>query len=92
MTVTMSPATVLHDVVVTNEQTRVSWHAGRASIERGSIVVKVSKRAVPPAGMFERDVSTYTIVAADGGDRMRCFVGVKYERTASDPAKKCVFT
>ncbi|HYH07204.1 MAG TPA: hypothetical protein VEK11_09130 [Thermoanaerobaculia bacterium] len=87
-----SPATVLHDVVVMNEQTRVSWHAGHASIDNGAIVVKVNKRTTPPEGMFERAASTFTIVAADGGQRMRRFVGVKYNGAASDLIKKCVFT
>lgn len=91
MQATASPATVLHDVVVMNEQTRVSWHAGRASIEHGLIVVKVSKRTGPPEAMFARDASTFTIVAADGGDRMRRFDGVKFLREASDLAKKVVF-
>ena len=86
-----SPATVLHDVVVTNEQTRVSWHAGRASIDHGLIVIPVTKRAAPPEEMFARDASTFTIAAVDGAERMRRFDGVKLLRDASDPTKKLVF-
>jgi hypothetical protein len=88
MQATPSPATVLHDVVVTNEQTRVSWHAGRASIDHGLIVIKVTKRTLPPEEMFVRDASTFTILAADGGDRTRRFEGVKFLREASEAGRR----
>lgn len=86
-----SPATVLHDVVVTNEQTRVSWHAGPASIEKGLIVVMPVRRRTMPDGLLGTDVTTFTIVAADGGNRMRRYDGVKFERDASKPPARFVF-
>jgi hypothetical protein len=91
MQATPSPATVLHDVVVTNEQTRVSWHAGHASIDHGRIVIRVTKRTLPPDSLFARAASTFTIAAVDGADRMRRFDGVKLLREASEVGRRVVF-
>jgi hypothetical protein len=80
-----SPATLLHDVVILNEQTRVVWRAGRGSIEHGLIVVPVIPRRGPPAGMLENPANTFTITASDGGDRGRRFANVTVDRSASTP-------
>ena len=85
------PATSLHDVVVTNEQTRAEWRAGRASIEAGLIVIAPSPQAPPPNDLLERLGSTFTIVAMDGADRLRCFPGVIYAEGESAPPGKFVF-
>jgi hypothetical protein len=87
-TAAASPATTLHDVVVTNEQTRAEWRAGRASIDRGRIVVSAKR---PPGEIFDRPASTYTILALDGGDRVRRFPSVSLDRIASEPGKRYVF-
>ena len=87
-TPTTSPATTLHGVVVTNEQTRAEWRAGRASIDRGRIVVLAKH---PPGHVFDRPACTYTILAVDGGDRVRRFPGATLDLTASQPGKKYVF-
>jgi hypothetical protein len=87
-TATASPATTLHDVVVTNEQTRAEWRAGRASIDRGRIVVFAKH---PPAEILDRPASTYTILAVDGGDRVRRFPSVALDRQATEPGKRYVF-
>jgi hypothetical protein len=85
---TASPAITLHGVVVTNEQTRAEWRAGHASIDRGRIVV-LAKHT--PEQIFDRPASTYTILAVDGGDRVRRFPGVTLDQAASQPGKKYVF-
>ena len=82
-----SPATTLHDVVVTNEQTRAEWRAGRASIEQGRIVVAAKGS---PATLLAR-ASTYTIVAVDGGNRLRRFSSVTFDEGASVEGKRYVF-
>lgn len=84
-----TPATSLHDVVVTNEQTRVEWHAGLALIERGLIIV--AAQAAPPDELLTRLGATFTIVAYDGGDRVRRFAGVTYAPSESMPPQKFVF-
>ena len=83
-------ATTLHQVVVMNEQTRVQWRAGRASIDNGLIVV--APRCSPPPGLLDRTASTYTITAVDGGGRTRCFQNVIVESTATEPPKRFAFT
>lgn len=89
---TASPATTLHDVVVTNDQTRALWRAGRASIVQGRIVLRITTpRNAPPAGLLGGPTTTYTIVAADGGERTRKFQQVKLDRGASREGKKYVF-
>jgi hypothetical protein len=87
-TATTSPATTLHGVVVTNEQTRAEWRAGRASIDRGRIVVLAKD---PPGQVFDRPASTYTILAVDGGDRVRRFPSLALDVSATQPGKKYVF-
>lgn len=86
---TATPATTLHDVVVTHEQTRAQWRAGSASIVGGRIVV--TARTAPPAGMFDHPAGTYDIIASDGGDRLRHFPSVTFDRDASKPPKRFVF-
>jgi hypothetical protein len=86
-----SPATLLHDVVITNEQTRAVWRAGRASIEHGLIVVPATPRHGPPAGMLDNTANTFTITANDGGDRGRRFANVTVDRNRSRPPKQWTF-
>ena len=88
MSATSSPATTLHDLVVTNEQTRAQWRAGRASIEAGRIIVPC--RTAPPEELLGTPTSTFTITATDGGNRTRRFEGVVIDATAS-AGKKIVF-
>jgi hypothetical protein len=83
-------ATTMHEVVVTNEQTRVQWRAGRASIDNGLIVV--APHCSPPPGLLERTASTYTITAVDGGGRSRCFASVTVDPAATEPPKRFAFT
>lgn len=83
-----SPATSLHDVLVTNEQTRAEWRAGRASIDKGRIVI-FAKRL--PPDFARHSAATYTIVALDGGERMRCFEGVTFDPQTSVEGKRYVF-
>ncbi|HEY0157622.1 MAG TPA: hypothetical protein VGF28_10085 [Thermoanaerobaculia bacterium] len=84
-------ATTLHNVVVTNEQTRVRWRAGHASIDNGFIVV-VAADDSPPPGLLDRTASTFTITAVDAGGRSRCFQNVTVDAGASAPPKKFAFT
>ena len=83
-------ATTLHEVVVTNEQTRVQWRAGHASIDNGLIVV--APRCSPPPGLLDRTASTYTITAVDGGGRTRCFQNVIVDAGGTLPPKRWAFT
>ena len=83
-------ATTLRDVAVTNEQTRVEWDAGQASIERGLIVVAAVAKQ-PPAGMFDQPSSTFTITAIDGVERNRRFSNLTLDVAASDPPKRYAF-
>jgi hypothetical protein len=83
-------ATTLHQVVVTNEQTRVRWRAGHASIDNGLIVV--APNSSPPPGLMDRTASTFTITAVDGGGRSRCFQNVIVDAGASVPPKRFAFT
>jgi len=85
-----SPATQLHDVVITNEQTRAVWRAGHASIEHGRIVVPLTGRRRVPPGILENPANTYTLVASDGGDRARKFANLTVDREAST-ARRWVF-
>jgi len=91
MSAATPPATTLSDVVVTNEQTRAPWRAGRASIAEGAIVITVTGRVTIPSGIADNPHSTFTIVARDGGGRARRFDGVKVDREASRLPKKIVF-
>lgn len=87
-----SPATTLHDVIVTNDQTRAPWRAGRATIVQGRIVIRITTpKNRPPAGVLGSDISTYTILAIDGGHRTRRFDHVKLARAVSVEGKKYVF-
>jgi hypothetical protein len=89
---TSSPATTLHDVIVTNDQTRAPWRAGRASIVKGRIVIRITTATnAPPEGVLGADTNTYTIVATDGGHRTRRFAHVKLARGVSVEGKKYVF-
>jgi hypothetical protein len=83
-------ATTLNEVVVTNEQTRVQWHAGHASIDHGLIVL--APKGTPPPGLLDRTASTFTITAIDGGGRCRCFASVVVHAAASAPPKRIAFT
>lgn len=85
-----SPATQFHDVVVTNEQTRTRWRAGRAEIRRGDIWVTAGKPQ-PPAEFFEQLSSTYTITAHDAAGRNRIFASLTIDRAASDIPAVVVF-
>lgn len=88
----LSPATTLHDAIVTNEQTRAHWRAGRATIVQGRIVIRITTpKNKPPDGILGGDTSTYTIIAIDGGHRTRRFDHVKLDRAASVAGKKYVF-
>ncbi len=87
---TRSPATTLHDVVVINEQTREEWRAGRAAIENGRLIVACARNRSAPAGLL-RATSTYTITAADGGNRRRCFTNLTFDAAVSRPPKRYVF-
>jgi len=86
-----SPATELHEVAVSHEQSRCTWSAGRAAIERGRIVVAGSRIQTPPDGMFDSVTSTYTITATDGSGRTRRFSNVVLDRGASQPPRIYVF-
>jgi len=86
-----SPATTLHDVVVINEQTREEWCAGRAAIENGRLVVGCTRNHSAPTAVLGRPSSTYTITAADGGNRNRRFPNLTLDRTASCPPRRYVF-
>jgi hypothetical protein len=88
MTATSSPATTLHDLVVTNEQTRAQWRAGHASIEAGRIIVRC--RTAPPEELLGTGSATFTIVATDGANRTRRFDSVVVDANAST-TKKIVF-
>lgn len=90
MSTTAPTATTLRDAVVTNEQTRVEWHAGRASIDAGRIVFGATPQA-PPAGFFDRRGATFTILAYDGADRVRRFGGVTFAAAESAPPHNFVF-
>lgn len=83
-----SPATRMHDVVVTNDQTGAQWHAPVASISGGLIVVT----GLPPRGFFDNPVHTFTVAAEDGGGRRRSFPYVTLERSASKPPREFAFT
>ena len=82
-------ATTLHEVVVMNEQTRVQWCAGRASISNGLIVV--APKSAPPPGLLDRTASTFTITAVDSGGRSRCFQNVTMDAAATEPPKRFTF-
>lgn len=84
-----TPASTLTDLVVTNEQTRALWRAGRASINAGLIVIACND--TPPEGFLENGASTFTIVARDGGGRTRRFEGVVFEAAKSSLPTKVVF-
>jgi hypothetical protein len=86
----MKAATTLRDVVVTNEQTRARWDAGRASIEQGLIVIAPAATP-PPDEMFENPASTFTLTARDGVDRTRRFPNLTYAVAASDPPRRYAF-
>jgi len=88
---TTAPATTLVDVVVTNEQTRVPWHAGRASIEGGAIIVTLTGRRTVPEETTESPHSTFTITAIDGGGRARRFDGLKVDRGGTRLPRRVVF-
>ena len=83
-------ATTLSEVVVTNEQTRVQWRAGRASIDHGRIVLV--PKGEPPPGLLDRTASTFTITAVDGGGRSRCFPSVVVDAAGSEPPKRIAFS
>jgi hypothetical protein len=83
-------ATTLHEVVVTNEQTRVQWRAGHASIDHGLIVV--APKSSPPAGLLDRLASTYTISAVDAAGRSRCFQNVTVDAGGTEAPKRFAFT
>jgi hypothetical protein len=78
-TTTSPPATTLTEVVVTNEQTRAPWRAGRASIDAGAIVITVTGRRTVPPELAEDPRSTFTITAVDGGGRARRFDSLKVD-------------
>jgi len=86
-----SPATTLHDVVVINEQTREEWCAGRAAIENGRLVVACTRSHSAPTRMLGHSRSTYTITAADGGNRTRLFPNLTLDPAASRPPRRYVF-
>lgn len=83
-----SPATTLRRLTVTNDQRRIEWRAGRATIVHGRIVIPAD--AVPD-GFLGDARTTYTIVAVDGGGRVRRFDGVKLDPAGTIPGKKYVF-
>jgi hypothetical protein len=85
MTPTRSPAATLLDLVVTNEQTRAQWRAGHASIEAGRIVIPTRN---PPPSILDTATSTFTIIATDGGGRVRRFADVKVDEVS---ARRVVF-
>ena len=83
-----SPATRMHDVVVTNDQTGARWRAPVASILGGLIIVT----GLPPRGFFSDPANTFTVSAEDGGGRRRSFPLVSLARSASKPPKEFAFT
>lgn len=83
-----SPATTLRRVVVLHEQRRIEWRARRATIVNGRIVVPGNG---VPDGFVGDARTTYSIVATDGGERIRRFDGVKLDPAATIPGKKYVF-
>lgn len=78
----ISPATQLHDLVVTNDQTRASFRAKQASIRNGAIVVACTRATGPGAEFVAVATHTYTITARDGGERLRTFANVTLDRGA----------
>jgi hypothetical protein len=86
-----SPATRLHDVHVVNEQTGDAWSAAAAEIVAGRIVVHPTRSAPPPATLFERRGSTFTVTALDAAGRARRFANTTYAAEASRPPKTYVF-
>lgn len=88
MTGSASPATRLHDVTVTHDQTGARWRAPVAVIRSGLIVVT----GLPPHGFFDAAAATFTITAADGGGRKRSFPSVILDRAATTPPKEFAFT
>ncbi len=88
---TFAPATTLLQVVVTNEQTRVPWHAGRASISAGAILISLTGRRTVPVAIPENPHSTFTITAVDGGGRARRFDSVKVDPARTKMPRKVAF-
>ena len=86
-----SPATRLHDVLVQNEQTGVQWRAARGAIDGGQIVVTSTRATRPPASLFDDPRRTFTIVARDGGERVRNFPHTRYLTDRSAPPARYVF-
>lgn len=84
-----SPATQLRAVLVVQDQTRAEWHAGKATIRNGRIII-VAGRADPPAGLFSAAAATYSIQAVDGADRRRSFANLALSRD-SHPPQEYVF-
>jgi hypothetical protein len=86
-----SPAARLHDVLVQNEQTGVQWRAARGAIDGGHIVVTSTRATRPPADLFDEPRRTYTIVARDGGERVRNFAHTRHLPERSEPPVRYVF-
>jgi hypothetical protein len=78
--------------VVINEQTREEWCAGSAAIENGRLVVACSRNHSAPTRILTGASTTYTITAADGGNRFRRFSNLTLDPSASKPPKRYVFT
>lgn len=91
MSAATPPATTLTEVVVTNEQTRAPWRAGRASIAEGAIVITLTGRQTIPPELVENPHSTFTITAIDGAARARRFDGLKVDREGTRMPRKIVF-
>jgi hypothetical protein len=81
------PATTLHDVVVTNEQTGAVWRARRAEIIGGRIHVRGSF----PDELLANAAQTFVITALDAGNRARRFVGVVVDRDRTRMLQMAVF-
>lgn len=87
MPASASPATTLHRVAVRNDQKRIECRGLRATIRNGKIVIRTEL----PSELIGGPTTTYTILAADGGDRFRRFDGVKLDTEESISGKKYVF-
>ncbi|MBV9493282.1 MAG: hypothetical protein JOZ54_03465 [Acidobacteria bacterium] len=86
-----APATRFHDLVIINDQTRAEWHAPRGRVYEGRIEVAGADGNEPPDGFFIAPTHTYTVVAIDGGDRLRSFPSLSLDRSRTVLPRLVVF-
>lgn len=88
LTMTGPAATRLRDVIVVHDQSGARWHAGRATIRNGRVVV-LPQSALPPAFLVAH--GTYSIEAVDGGNRARHFPQLTLAPEQARAPKEYVF-